>query len=198
MDFDKFTFAIDAIHAARLTAIKKKNARGMADHTRELKNSGMGSHEARLLTRRMRSESWPTLSDIVARAIRQRLEEEDLAGPWAPLTQEEREVASLSGRGFGRNYPGVLVSRTYELPISLVEELRTASIRVSEEPLAKLDELGLTYNSLDYTVEEQEERDQLIELVFSAPRVVRQGLERYGPWPREEYPPSAPPLPVRE
>lgn len=196
MDADKFSFAIDAIHASRLTAIKKKNARAMADHAWELRREGMSPTAARLTVRRMRPELWPTLSDIVARAIEKRLAEPDLAGPWVPLTLDEEELATLSGRGPGKNYLGHLITRTYELPISLVKALRTASVRVSEEPLAKLEELGLTYNSLDFTPEERDQREELIELVLSAPRVVRQALERYGPWPPDERPPSFPPATI--
>ncbi|KIF04728.1 hypothetical protein PL81_16935 [Streptomyces sp. RSD-27] len=169
----------------------------MADYANGLvQGEGLTGSAARLTVRRMRSaELWPTLNLIVQSAIERRLAENDLAGPWASLTQDEEELATLSGRGVGRHYPGSLVSRSYELPYLLVKELRTASIRVSEEPLAKLEELGLTYQSLDYTAEEQEQRDELIAAVYSVPRIIRQGLERYGPWPREETPPSAPQSP---
>jgi hypothetical protein len=129
----------------------------------------------------------------VERAVRQRLTEEDLAGPWEPLTPAEEQAATLSGRRIGKNYPGHLITRAYDLPLSLIRDLRTAAIRVSEEPLAELEELGLLYNSLDYDMEEQEQRAKLVEKVFSAPRIVRQALERYGPWPPDERPPSAPP-----
>lgn len=149
--------------------------------------------EARLEARRRRPELWPTLDEYVEHAARQRLAEEDLVGPWEPLTAEEEQAATLSGRGIGKNYPGVLITRAYDLPPSLIRDLRTAAIRVSEKPLAELEELGLLYNSLDYDLEEQERRAELVEQVFSAPRIVRQALERYGPWPPDERPPSAPP-----
>ncbi|MGW0562896.1 hypothetical protein ACWDZ4_20310 [Streptomyces sp. NPDC003016] len=195
MSTEKFSFAIDVIHASRLTAIKKKHARAMAKHAQELRGEGMSATEARLTVRRLRPELWPTLSGIVARAVEKRLAEPDLAGPWTPLDPDEEEIAALSGRGPGKNYLGHLVTRTYELPTALVKALRTASVRVSAAPLAKLDELGLTYNSLHYSEEEQRQREELIELVFSAPRIVRQALERYGPWPSEDHPPSFPPAP---
>ncbi|MDX3244932.1 hypothetical protein [Streptomyces sp. ME18-1-4] len=67
------------------------------------------------------------------------------------------------------------------------------AVRVGEGPLAELEELGLTYNQPDYEPEEREKRDELIDKVHSVPRIVRQALERYGPWPRDEWPPPAPP-----
>ncbi|MFD4933374.1 hypothetical protein [Streptomyces virginiae] len=141
--------------------------------------------------RRLRAELWPTLDDVVQRAVRARLAEDDLAGPWEPLSAEELEAASTQGRGVGsKNYPGTLVVRAYDLPISLLVQLRITAVRVSEAPLAELEELGLTYNSLDYTEEERTQREEVVQRIFSAQRIVRQGLERYGPWPREDRPPS--------
>jgi hypothetical protein len=166
----------------------------MADWAHELRDNSKGKiplAQARLEARRRRSELWPTLDEYVEQAVRQRLAEEDLAGPWEPLTPEEEEAATLSGRGIGKNYPGFLITRAYDLPPSLVRELRTAAIRVSEGPLEELEAEGLLYNSLDYTEEERVKRDELVEKVFSAPRIVRQALERYGPWPPDERPPSA-------
>ncbi|MEV0487268.1 hypothetical protein AB0I69_42550 [Streptomyces sp. NPDC050508] len=191
-----YSFAIDVQHASRFTAIRRKQRREMAEWAHELAYNSKGKitrAEARLEARRRRPELWPTLDEYVERAVRKRLAEEDLAGPWEPLTVAETEAATLSGRGFGKHYPGHLITRAYDLPPSLVRALRTAAIRVSEEPLAELDELGLLYNSLNYTIEEQEQRTELVERVLSAPRIVRQALERYGPWPPDERPPSAPP-----
>lgn len=168
----------------------------MADWASELAFNSKGKitrAQARLEARLRRPELWPTLDEYVERAVRQRLAEEDLAGPWVPLSPDEEQVATLAGRGIGKNYPGHLATRSYNLPPSLIRQLRTAAIRVSEEPLAELEELGLLYNSPDYEPEEREARDELVEKVFSAPRIVRQALERYGPWPPDERPPSAPP-----
>ncbi|MGW7090050.1 hypothetical protein ACWGH2_42075 [Streptomyces sp. NPDC054871] len=191
----RYSFAIDAKHASRFTAIRKKQRWDMADWAHEFAHNSKGEvtlAQARLEARRRRPELWPTQDEYVERALRQRLAEEDMAGPWEPLTAAEEEAATLSGRGFGKHYPGILITRAYNLPPSLVKQLRTAAIRVSEEPLAELEELGLLYQSLDYDMEEQEKRSELVERVFSAPRIVRQALERYGPWPPDERPPSAP------
>ncbi|MFI9052431.1 hypothetical protein [Streptomyces sp. NPDC053427] len=191
-----YSFAIDVQHASRFTAIRKKQRREMADWASELAYNSKGKitrAQARLEARRRRPELWPTLDEYVEQAMRKRLAEEDLAGPWEPLTPAEEEVATLSGRGFGKHYPGYLITRAYDLPPSLVRQLRTAAIRVSEKPLTELEELGLLYHSLHYTMEEQQQRDELVGKVISAPRIVRQALERYGPWPRDERPPSAPP-----
>ncbi|MFE3139675.1 hypothetical protein [Streptomyces scopuliridis] len=165
----------------------------MALYTQKLIERGMPPKEARLRARLRRPRRWPSLDDIVTRAIEQRLAEEDLRGPWHPLSAEEEEDATLAGRRPGnKNYPGFLKYRAYELPSDLVVRLRTTAVRVSEEPLAELEALGLTYNRPDYESEQWEQREALVELVFSVPRIVRQGLERYGPWPWEEWPPSAP------
>lgn len=191
-DKEKLTIAIDVQHAGRLTAIKKKHRRAMSEYTTKLIYRGVPATEARLRARLRRARRWPTLDDIVARAVEARLAEDDLAGPWPPLTPAEEEEATLNGRRPGKNYPGFLMYRAYELPSGLAKRLRTAAVRVSEGPLAELAELGLTYNRLDFEPEEREKRDELIEGVYSVPRIVRQALERYGPWPREEWPPSAP------
>lgn len=193
-DVEKLTIAIDVQHAGRLTAIKKKHRRAMSEYVADLIEQGTPPDEARLTARRLRAERWPALDQIVAQAVERRLAEEDLAGPWEPLTEEEAERATLSGRRPGKNYPGFLKYRAYEFPSDLVMRLRTAAVRVSEGPLAQLEELGLTYNRLDFEPEEREKREELIELVFSVPRIVRQALERFGPWPAEERPPSAPPV----
>ncbi|MEU7228875.1 hypothetical protein [Streptomyces chrestomyceticus] len=189
-----YSFAIDVQHASRFTAIRKKQRRAMADWAHELSHNSKGKitrTQARLEARRRRSELWPTLDEYVERAVRQRLAEEDLAGPWEPPTTAEEEAATLSGRGVSKNYPGFLITRAYDLPPSLIRELRTAAIRVSEEPLEELEAEGLLYYSLDYTEQERAKRDELVEKVFSAPRIVRQALERYGPWPPDAGPPSS-------
>ncbi|MET9528212.1 hypothetical protein [Streptomyces coeruleorubidus] len=191
---EKCSFAIDVEHAKRFTALRREQRRAMAEWVRDLveeSNGGISRDEARLEARRRRSELWPTLDQHVERAVRQRLAEEDLAGPWEPLTATEVEFATLAGRGIGKNYPGYLITRTYELPLSLIRDLRTAAIRVSEGPLKELEELGLLYNSLDYTPEEYDKREELVKRVMSAPRIVRQALERFGPWPPDEHPPSS-------
>lgn len=191
-DQEKLTIAIDVRHAARLTAIKKKHRRAAAEYADKLIARGVPRVEAQLRARLRRPRRWPTLDDIVARAVERRLDEEDLRGPWHPLSPEEQVLASLPGRQPGKNYPGFLKYRAYELPAELVLRLRTAAIRVSEEPLAEMEERGLTYNQLDMTLEDREKREELVERVYSVPRIVRQALERYGPWPPDEHPPSAP------
>ncbi|MFC8538027.1 hypothetical protein ACFUJY_29505 [Streptomyces sp. NPDC057249] len=190
------SFAIDARHASRFTAIRKKQRREMEFWALELARKSKGKitrAQARLEARRQRPAMWPTLDEYVERAIRLRLAEDDLSGPWEPLTTAEEEEASLSGRGIGKNYKGRgrLVVRTYDLPSSLVNELRATAVRVSEAPLEELEELGLLYNSLSYSEEEREQRDALVERVFSAARIVREALERYGPWPPDEDPAPA-------
>ncbi|MFJ4342610.1 hypothetical protein [Streptomyces sp. NPDC088915] len=125
------------------------------------------------------------MTTIVANAISRRLEEEDLQGPWDPLTDEEEELMMLSGRWPGHNV-GDLRQRNYELPSSLLKQLRTASWRVSQGPLADLEEEGLTYHSMDMPPEDVERRNELIEKVYAPPRIVREALDRYGPQPTEE------------
>lgn len=190
----KCSFAIDVEHAKRLTALRRVQRRAMAEWVHEQveeSNGGITRDQARLEAQRRRSELWPTLDQHVELAVRQRLAEDDLAGPWKPLTVREMEFATLAGRGIGKNYPGFLITRTYELPVSLLTQLRTASIRVSEEPLKEMEELGLLYTTLDYSFEEYEKREELVKRVMSVPRIVRQALERFGPWPPDKHPPSS-------
>ncbi|MFJ8301283.1 hypothetical protein ACIQ9R_36030 [Streptomyces sp. NPDC094447] len=118
------------------------------------------------------------MTRVVADSIRLRLEEEDLRGPWDPLTPEEEEQLRLSGRWPGHNIGGLL-QRNYELPSTLLTALRTAAWRVSEGPLGELEEKGLTLYSQDLSLEEMEEREELIERVYSPPRIVREALDRY-------------------
>lgn len=190
----KCSFALDVEHAERFKTLRKEQRWAMAEWVHDLveeSNGGITRDEARLAARRRRSELWPTLDQYVERAIRQRLAEADLAGPWEPLTVMEEEFATLAGRGIGKNYPGSLITRTYELPLPLLKQLRTAAIRVSEEPLKEMEELGLLYSTLDYTFEEYEKREELVKRVMSVPRIVRQALERFGPWTPDKHPPSS-------
>lgn len=194
-DLVRCSFAIDVEHAKRFSDLRKEQRRAMAEWARERAEKSRGritSAQARLEARRRRSELWPTLDQYVERALRKRLAEEDLLGPWEPLTPEEEEIAVLSGRGIGKNYPGYLATRAYNLPVSLLQQLRTTAIRVSEEPLKELEERGLLYATQLYSGEDYVKREELVEKVMSAPRIVRQALERYGPWPPDKHPPSSP------
>ncbi|MFJ4988793.1 hypothetical protein ACIP9H_33955 [Streptomyces sp. NPDC088732] len=123
---------------------------------------------------------------LVARAVEQRLSEPDLAGPWPPLTTREEEFMSLSGRWPSRNYVGTLVKRAYDVPSDLLLRMRAASYRVSEGPLAELEDRGLTFARLDLSDEDQELRDALVDKVFPVPRIVREALENFGPWLRPD------------
>ena len=50
---------------------------------------GVKPRDARAEAARLRPERWPTQDVLVTAAVRKRLEREDLAGPWAPLTEAE-------------------------------------------------------------------------------------------------------------
>ena len=199
---ERVSFAIDEYHADRFTDIRKNQRFDMGKWAYDLAAKSRGQvtgAQARLEARRRRPELWPTLDEFVERALRRRLAERDLAGPWEPLTPEEAQAATLSGRWVGKNYPGRLTTRSYTLPTALINQLRTTAVRVSEDPLRTLAELGLTYNSLSYSAEQRDVREELVARVFSPPRIVRQALERHGPWPRDAYPPSAEaPLPAAD
>ncbi|MFE1289674.1 hypothetical protein [Streptomyces sp. NPDC058751] len=185
-DTFRYSAFIDSVHANRLKALRRKGSQAVSDKARELVGAGWSSVEARLEARRRCREQWPPLDVVVGRALEQRLSEPDLAGPWAPLTDAEEEFMSLSGRWPSKNYPGFLVKRAYDLPVDLLKRARTAAFRASEGPLAELDERGLTYNRLDLEEEERRIRDELLDKVYPVPRILRQGLARYGPWPHED------------
>ncbi|WP_167163160.1 hypothetical protein [Streptomyces sp. MBT27] len=181
---EHYTVWIRVQHAARLKALGKKNRIAESLHVEQLVDEGLPSVEARLAARRIRMEVWPPAQVVVARALKRRLDEEDLRGPWRPLTQEEADRMTLSGRWPGHN-PGSLIQRHFTLPADLLTRLRTAAWRVSEEPLSELERLDLWHFSEDMSPEDRELRHEFIAQVYAPPRIVRQALDRYGPQPAE-------------
>ncbi|MFJ9523256.1 hypothetical protein ACIRPK_34075 [Kitasatospora sp. NPDC101801] len=148
-----------------------------AEFLASLRAEGKAGREARLELARVRADWWPPLDVLVAGCLRQRLAEPDLAGPWEPLTEEETLGMTLSGRWPGPA-PRTPVRRSYELPSSLVTELRTASWRMSEPSLLRMDRQGLLYGG-HWSDSEAAERERLAQLIYSPARIVREALERY-------------------
>lgn len=175
------TVMIYAYQAGRLDLLKKQQRLEEAATIRELEGQGKTRREARIIVARMRPEEWPSLETVVAQAVEQRLDEQDLVGPWRPLTLPEEEELALSGRWPGPSLGVSLSQRNYKLPSDLVKKLRTAAWRVSEQPLRELRERGLIGAGLVLGEAEKALRDQLAERLYPVPRIVREALARYGP-----------------
>ncbi|MGA5824105.1 hypothetical protein ACPC54_40445 [Kitasatospora sp. NPDC094028] len=171
----QITVSITPQQASRFNLRKRRHKLEQDEYLKELRKEGLTHREARVQLALIRPDTWPPLDVVVAAALRQRLAEPDLAGPWERLTPEEEGEMKLSGRWPGPAPDVRLVERNYLLPSELVTKLRTASWRVSARPLA------LYSPSLG-----RAERERLADLIHSPGRIVRQALDRYGrPEPEE-------------
>ncbi|WP_138907323.1 hypothetical protein [Streptomyces chryseus] len=175
------TVMVYAYQAGRLDLLKKKQAAEERATLAELKRRGKKQKEARIIVARMRPVEWPSLDTVVAGAVERRLAEADLAGPWRPLSVREAEELALSGRWPGPSLGVSMRQRNYKLPAELVNRLRTAAWRVSEEPMRELRERGLIGSGRVLDDAERELRDQLAARLYPVPRIVREALARYGP-----------------
>jgi hypothetical protein len=180
------TVMIYAYQAGRLDLLKKQQAREQKATLEALVNQGNTRKQARIIVARMRPTEWPGLETVVAAAVKQRLDEPDLASPWTPLTPAEEEELALSGRWPGPSLGVSMSQRNYSLPSSLVKRLRTAAWRKSEKPLKELRERGLVGAGLMLTEAEKEQRDELAALLYPVPRIVREALARHGPATADE------------
>lgn len=176
---------ITASQAGALALLDKRRRLEEKETVRELVASGIRPRDARVQVARMRPEHWPALEVVVGEAVRRRLADEDLVGPWAPLTQSDLDRLALSGRWPGASAGITLVQRNYAFPADLVLQLRTASWRVSEKPLARLYELGLVGSGLRLTEEQKTRRDELARLLYPPARIIREALTEYGPHSNE-------------
>ncbi|MFF2751101.1 hypothetical protein ACFVVA_36895 [Kitasatospora sp. NPDC058048] len=173
----KVTVCITVAQAGRLAFLEKRNRAEKAAYVLDLESEGMGRREARLEVARVQADWWPPVERLVAASLRRRLGEEDLAGPWEPLTEEEELQMRLSGRWPGPAI-GNLRQRNYSLPLDLAVQLRTASWRVSEEPFRELERLGIRL-AVETPEDLWGERERLVELLVSPARIVREALDRY-------------------
>lgn len=171
----QITVSITPQQAGRFNLRKKRHKIEQAEYLKELEREGIGPRAARVQLALVRPDTWPPLDAVVASAVRRRLAEPDLAGPWEPLTTEEEGEMKLSGRWPGPAPEVRLVERNYLLPSELVKELRTASWRVSA---AALSQYGPNLGTA--------ERRRLAELIHSPGRIIRQALDRYGRPEQEE------------
>lgn len=172
---------VTASQAGALTLLEKRRRMEEQETKAELIRSGLSSREARIRIMRMRPDHWPALEDVVASSLRRRLADEDLAGPWAALTPGELDRLALCGRWPGASDGITLVQRNYALPADLVRQLRTASWRVSEKPLAELYERGLVGSGKKLSEEQRRVRDELARQLHPPARIIRQALAAYPP-----------------
>ncbi|MER6365831.1 hypothetical protein [Kitasatospora sp. NPDC001527] len=181
----RFTVWISFSAAALLAKMSQQHRREEAEFVADLIRKGADKRAARIAGVAERAERWPSMGAVVAEAVALRLAEADLAGPWAPLTDAEAARLSLSGAWPGpQGMDGHLVQRHYLLPTPLVQCLRRASWRVSQDALAELERRKLVGRFADDLSEQQEgDRQRLGAAVYSPGRIVREGLRRYGPVP---------------
>lgn len=139
--------------------------------------------QARMEAAEVRPVRWPALDVLMERALKERLQLPDLAGPWLPLTPGELTRLSLSGR-----WPACLsgcergtAERAFTLDEKVVLQLRTAAWRVSEPVLKELEEKNLIGPARDLSEEAREERDRLAALLYPSSRIAREAVEDH--WP---------------
>lgn len=186
MEKTSVTVMIYAYQAGRLDLLKKQQVMEEKATLAALVNQGNTRRQARIIVARMRPAEWPSLETVVARAVEQRLDEPDLAGPWRPLTADEEDELALSGRWPGPSMGISMAQRNYGLPSDLVKRLRVASWRVSETPMRELRELGLVGAGLVLSAEQKARRDELAVRLYPVPRIIREALARYGPAAADE------------
>lgn len=144
--------------------------------------------QARMEAADLRPTRWPALDVLMERALQERLQLPDLAGPWLPLSRTERTRLSLSGR-----WPACLsgcergtAERAFTLDEDLVLKLRTAAWRVSEPVLKELEAKNLIGPSRDLSEAAREERERLAEKLYPSSRIAREAVEDHWPVPQEE------------
>jgi hypothetical protein len=82
----------------------------------------------------------------------------------------------LSGRWPGPKTGGLVAERQFGLPEELVLQLRTASWRISEPWLEKLEEEGLVGVAL--SAEQRARRDEFAAQLLTPPQIIRSALAR--------------------
>ncbi|MFJ8855174.1 hypothetical protein [Streptomyces sp. NPDC102437] len=142
--------------------------------------------QARIEAAEVRPVRWPALDVLMERALKERLQLPDLAGPWLPLTAGERTRLSLSGR-----WPACLsglstAERAFTLDENVVLQLRTAAWRVSEPVLKELEEKNLIGPQADLSEAAREERDRLAAKLYPSSRIAREAVEDHWPIPQGE------------
>ncbi|MFJ2193132.1 hypothetical protein ACIOJE_35185 [Kitasatospora sp. NPDC087861] len=173
----EITVCITAVQAARFQLRDRQHRAEKVAYALELEGEGLSRREARLEVARVQADWWPPAEELVAASLRRRLAEEDVAGPWEPLTEEEELGMELSGRWPGPNI-GRLRQRHYSLPSDLVKHLRTASWRLSEGAFAELDRLGIR-RAIGTPARLRNERERLVALLCSPAQIVREALDWY-------------------
>ncbi|MGR7000792.1 hypothetical protein ACU686_26530 [Yinghuangia aomiensis] len=178
--------------AVTLDALARSNRKGREEFIRAQVEAGKAFRAAKAEARRAAPGRWPTLAAVVADAVAQRLADPDLAGPWAPLTEREQLRMASVGRWPGPDEHEPLSQRNYPLPTDLFMRLRTASWRVSEEPIEELERRRWTIAPAEYR--------RIAALIHSPGRIVRQALDAYGPEygaPRRRRPSDAAPAEIK-
>lgn len=144
--------------------------------------------QARMEAAQVRPVRWPALDVLMERALKERLQLPDLAGPWLPLTPGERTRLSLSGR-----WPACLsgcehgtAERAFTLDEKVVLQLRTAAWRVSEPVLKELEEKNLIGPQADLSEEAREERERLAAKLYPSSRIAREAVEDHWPEPEDD------------
>jgi hypothetical protein len=144
--------------------------------------------QARMEAAEVRPVRWPALDVLMERALKERLQLEDLAGPWMPLTAGERTRLSLSGR-----WPACLsgcehgtAERAFTLDDKVVLQLRTAAWRVSEPVLKELEEKNLIGPQPDQSEEALVYRDRLAAKLYPSSRIAREAVEDHWPDPEDD------------
>ncbi|MCQ8194654.1 hypothetical protein [Streptomyces rugosispiralis] len=150
--------------------------------------------QARMEAAEMRPTRWPSLDVLLERALEERLQLPDTAGPWLPLSASERTRLSLSGR-----WPACLsgcergtAERAFTLDEDLVLALRTAAWRISEPVLAELEAKNLVGPQRDMSEEARAERERLAAKLYPSSRIAREAIENHWPVLQDEEPADSP------
>lgn len=125
----------------------------------------------------LRPVEWPGESHMVESAMRERLQQSPLAGPWASLTEEERSVAGLSGRKIGSAQQDFDTLLSFDLDSGLVESARLAAHRISEPVVAALIRENLVGRGASRSKDSVARKIELQAEIYTLGRIIRESID---------------------
>lgn len=123
-----------------------------------------------------RPRLWPRQVHLVNNAIRTRLSLPDLAGPWRPWTNDERNRHAVRGRRIGTPNQGFDIKCSYDLDSVAVDMARLAADRYSEPFIAALKAERLIGPSRRRGLAAAARREELQAQIYTLGRIIRQGI----------------------
>ncbi|WP_073229336.1 hypothetical protein [Streptomyces sp. NBRC 110465] len=126
----------------------------------------------------LRPGTWPGASHLVEASMRVRLAAPDLAGPWQPLTPDERETQRLAGRRIGTPNQHFADKIAVDIAPDIIDAARLAAYRVSEPVIAQLRAENLIGPGASRSRAARARRDELQAQIYTLGRIAREAINR--------------------